>query len=171
VTPRQVAAVLLVGFYLACLAFGPTGALPAGAALLPPSLAHPLGTDELGRDMLLALLQAGRGSLLVAAVATLVALLLGAAVGVLAAIAPPLLDEALMRLAEVVSSRCWRANTSVRPGRWARRRGRWRGAICCRTWQRRCWPVPASSSVARFWRRRRSPSSGWATRRLAVGGA
>jgi peptide/nickel transport system permease protein len=103
-TAQRIAAVLLVGFYLACLVFGPAGALPAGVAMVPPSFAHPLGTDELGRDMLLALLQAGRSSLLVAAVAALVALLLGAAVGVLAAIAPPLLDEALMRLAEVVAS-------------------------------------------------------------------
>jgi peptide/nickel transport system permease protein len=104
VTSRQVAAVLLLGVYGACLVFGPGGAVPAGAAMLPPSFAHPLGTDEIGRDMLLALLQAGRSSLLVASVATLVALLLGAAVGVLAAIAPPVLDEALMRLAEVVAS-------------------------------------------------------------------
>ncbi|WP_198368440.1 ABC transporter permease subunit [Roseomonas rosulenta] len=103
-TARRLAVLLLLAFYAACLVFAPAGALPAHAALLPPSLAHPLGTDELGRDMLLALLQAGRSSLLVAGVTTAVALVLGLGAGVGAAIGPPLLDEVLMRLAEIVAS-------------------------------------------------------------------
>ncbi|CAH0200120.1 ABC transporter permease [Roseomonas sp. CECT 9278] len=103
-TARGAAAAVLVAFYGACLVFGPAGALPGHAALQPPSIAHPLGTDDLGRDMLAAILQAGRGSLLVAAVATVLALLLGLAAGLAAGIGPPLLDQALMRLAEIVSS-------------------------------------------------------------------
>lgn len=103
-TARGAAAAMLVAFYAACLAFAPEGVLPAHGAMLPPSPAHPLGTDDLGRDMLMALLQGGRGSLLVASVATALALLLGLAAGLAAGLGPPLLDEALMRLAEIVAS-------------------------------------------------------------------
>lgn len=95
---------LVVAFYAAALVFAPGGALPAHTALQAPSFAHPLGTDDLGRDMLTALLQGGRTSLAVASVATALALLLGLGIGLLAAIGPPLLDEALMRLAEIVAS-------------------------------------------------------------------
>lgn len=106
-TARHVALALLVALYLACLLLAPGGSLatlPSGAALLPPSPAHPLGTDDLGRDLLAAVLQGGRTSLAVAAAATLLALLLGVAVGLLAGLGPPALDEAAMRLAEVVAS-------------------------------------------------------------------
>ncbi|HSM89131.1 MAG TPA: hypothetical protein VLT56_03830, partial [Desulfobacterales bacterium] len=45
--------------------------------LSPPSLAHPLGTDELGRDMLTRTLHGGRISLIVGVFAMLVAVTLG----------------------------------------------------------------------------------------------
>ena len=45
--------------------------------LSPPSLAHPLGTDELGRDMLTRTLYGGRVSLIVGVFAMLVAVTLG----------------------------------------------------------------------------------------------
>ncbi len=97
----------LVALYLACAIFAPGGAmhdLPPHPPLLPPTLAHPFGTDDLGRDMLAAALQGGRTSLGVAAMATLLALALGVAVGVAAAIAGGALDDALMRGAEIVAS-------------------------------------------------------------------
>ncbi len=49
-----------------------------------PSLAHPFGTDQLGRDMLARMMAGGRISLLVGIVAMLLALFLGSLVGVLA---------------------------------------------------------------------------------------
>ena len=49
--------------------------------LAAPSLHHPLGTDELGRDLLLRLLEGGRVSLLVGIVAALAAAGLGTAIG------------------------------------------------------------------------------------------
>lgn len=52
--------------------------------LLPPSRAHWLGTDELGRDVLSRLLHAARPSLTVAMLATLVSLLVGIPLGALA---------------------------------------------------------------------------------------
>jgi peptide/nickel transport system permease protein len=107
VTSHRVALALLIGIYAACLVLAPAGAmpsLPVYAALQAPSLAHPLGTDDLGRDMVALLLQGGRTSLAVAAAAAALALLLGLGLGLLAGIGPPLVDEALMRLAELVAS-------------------------------------------------------------------
>lgn len=106
-TAQRMALGLLVALYLACLILAPAGSLatlPGGAPLLSPRLGHPLGTDDLGRDMLAALLQGGRNSLAVAAVATALALGLGLMAGLLAGLGPPLLDEAMMRLGEITAS-------------------------------------------------------------------
>ena len=67
---------------------------------LPPSLAHPLGTDDLGRDLLLRLLQGGRISLLVGIVAALVAAVIGTAIGLLAGYFGGKLDAILMRFTD-----------------------------------------------------------------------
>ncbi len=68
----------------------------------PPSAAHPLGTDELGRDILLRLLHGARVSLLVAVSVALGATALGTAIGLVAALRGGWVDAALMRLAETV---------------------------------------------------------------------
>jgi len=68
----------------------------------PPSADHPLGTDELGRDLLLRLLYGGRVSLLVGIVAALGAAIIGTAIGLLAGYYGGLLDALLMRLADGV---------------------------------------------------------------------
>jgi peptide/nickel transport system permease protein len=67
-----------------------------------PTLAHPLGTDELGRDLLLRLLYGGRVSLLVGAAAAGVAAVIGTAVGVAAGYFGGRLDVLLMRLTDGV---------------------------------------------------------------------
>jgi peptide/nickel transport system permease protein len=64
------------------------------------SVAHPLGTDESGRDLLARLMAGGRVSLTVGAVATAVALLLGTLVGGLAGWRRGWLDALLMRLTD-----------------------------------------------------------------------
>lgn len=66
----------------------------------PPSVAHLLGTDELGRDLLSRISYAGQLSLGVAAGATIVSLVLGTVWGLLAASGRRWVDEVLMRLAE-----------------------------------------------------------------------
>jgi peptide/nickel transport system permease protein len=66
----------------------------------PPSADHPLGTDELGRDVLLRLLHGARVSLAVGLAAALAATLIGTAVGLYAAWRGGWVDAALMRLAD-----------------------------------------------------------------------
>lgn len=70
--------------------------------LAPPSLAHPLGTDELGRDLLLRLIEGGRISLLVGLVAAIAAAGLGTAIGLVAGYRGGRLDALLMRLTDGV---------------------------------------------------------------------
>lgn len=77
---------------------------PAAIALLdrfaPPSAAHPLGTDELGRDVLVRLLHGGRVSLFVGVAAALAAGVIGTAVGLVSGYAGGRVDAALMRLTD-----------------------------------------------------------------------
>jgi len=67
-----------------------------------PSAAHPLGTDELGRDMLARLLEGGRVSLFVGVTAALAAAGLGTMIGLPAGYFGGRLDAALMRLTDAV---------------------------------------------------------------------
>jgi len=67
-----------------------------------PSAAHPLGRDELGRDILLRLLYGARVSLAVGVGVALGATLLGTTVGLAAAWFGGWVDAALMRLADTL---------------------------------------------------------------------
>ncbi len=67
---------------------------------LGPSSAHPMGTDNLGRDMLAQVLSGGRISIAVGIAAMLLSLLVGTFVGLLAGYFRPL-DGALMRLTDL----------------------------------------------------------------------
>ncbi|MFD0857709.1 ABC transporter permease [Roseovarius aquimarinus] len=67
------------------------------------SLAHPLGTDQLGRDMLARLMAGGRLSLATGFAAMAVALLVGAGVGIAAGLSRRL-DAPLMRLTDLFLS-------------------------------------------------------------------
>jgi peptide/nickel transport system permease protein len=64
----------------------------------PPSLAHPLGTDELGRDLFVRLLYGGRVSLTVAIIAALFAAVIGTLVGLISGYYGGLVDRLLMRI-------------------------------------------------------------------------
>ncbi len=68
----------------------------------PPSAAHPLGTDELGRDVLLRLLYGGRVSLTVGIAAALASACVGTGIGLLAGFHGGRLDALLMRLTDAV---------------------------------------------------------------------
>lgn len=79
----------------------PNGLGSAGAPL-PPSVKHPLGTDDLGRDVLSRLLYGGRASLAIAIVATLGTAALGISLGMVAGFFGGKVDACIMRLTEVV---------------------------------------------------------------------
>ncbi len=74
------------------------------ARLESPSLAHPLGTDDLGQDLLARILYGGRISLAVGFTAMLVAVGLGVLVGSVAGMAGGKLDAALMWLTDLFLS-------------------------------------------------------------------
>jgi peptide/nickel transport system permease protein len=69
-----------------------------------PSAAHPLGTDDLGQDLLARMLYGGRISLAVGVVATLIALSLGVLVGAVAGYHGGATDHTLMRLTDLFLS-------------------------------------------------------------------
>lgn len=69
-----------------------------------PSLAHPMGTDSLGRDLATRILFGGRVSLSVGVLAALLAIIVGAVVGVAAGFYGGLVDGAAMRLVDVLLS-------------------------------------------------------------------
>lgn len=72
------------------------------ARYAPPSAAHPLGTDELGRDVALRLLYGGRVSLLVGLSTALIAAVIGAVIGLAAGYYGGWPDALLMRLTDTV---------------------------------------------------------------------
>jgi peptide/nickel transport system permease protein len=70
--------------------------------LQPPSLAHPLGTDQLGRDMLSRLMVGARVSMRIGVVVVAISLVIGTTVGVVSGYLGGWVDEALMRLVDVL---------------------------------------------------------------------
>ncbi|MXG26993.1 ABC transporter permease [Streptomyces sp. YIM 132580] len=72
--------------------------------LHPPSWAHPFGTDDVGRDLLLRCVYGLRVSLLVGLVAALTATVIGTAIGALAAAFGGWTDRIVMRLVDTFSS-------------------------------------------------------------------
>ncbi len=101
--------VALAGASLLAPVFEMAMGLDANAADLfnrfkPPSLIHPLGTDELGRDLFLRLLYGGRVSLLVGVVAAIFATVIGTAVGLTAGYFGGRTDAFLMRVTDGVIS-------------------------------------------------------------------
>ncbi|MFJ4716296.1 ABC transporter permease [Streptomyces sp. NPDC088785] len=79
-------------------------AVDLAAKLQPPSWAHPFGTDDVGRDLLLRCVYGLRVSLLVGVVAAAVATVVGTAVGALAGALGGWTDRAVMRVVDVFSS-------------------------------------------------------------------
>ena len=70
--------------------------------LHPPSREYPLGTDQLGRDILSRLLVGARISLSIGVVVVSISLMIGTAVGVVSGYLGGWVDEALMRIVDIV---------------------------------------------------------------------
>ncbi|MFH9173656.1 ABC transporter permease [Streptomyces albogriseolus] len=79
-------------------------AVDLAAKLEPPSWAHPFGTDDVGRDLLLRCVYGLRVSLLVGVVAALTATVIGTAVGAAAGALGGWADCLVMRLVDTLSS-------------------------------------------------------------------
>jgi peptide/nickel transport system permease protein len=71
------------------------------ASSQPPSAEHPMGTDDLGRDMLARVIYGGRISLSVGFVAMLIAMIVGTTIGLLAGYVKRL-DNLLMRFTDMM---------------------------------------------------------------------
>src|ERR1700733_3198911 len=102
-------AVVLLAMVLA-VAFGPLlwrvqiNDIDFAAQLQGPSWAHPMGTDDLGQDLLARMLYGGRISLAVGLAAMSVSVVVGTIVGALAGMSRGLLDSALVWLIDLFLS-------------------------------------------------------------------
>ncbi len=79
--------------------------IPADGNLIksfPPSLEHPMGTDEQGRDLFARVLQGGRISLTVGVITTIVALLVGVSYGAIAGYLGGKIDNVMMRIVDML---------------------------------------------------------------------
>jgi len=74
------------------------------AKLKGPTWSHPLGTDDLGQDILARMLYGGRISLAVGIVAMLIAISIGTAIGATSGYVGGTLDHTLMRLTDMFLS-------------------------------------------------------------------
>lgn len=69
-----------------------------------PTLAHWLGTDDYGRDVLVRLMYAGRVSMLIGILSTVLSIALGAVVGVISGYFGGWVDAIIMRVADLLMS-------------------------------------------------------------------
>ena len=101
---------VLLGLMLAMVLFGPLvwrlaiNDIDFTARLATPSLKHPLGTDDLGQDLLARMLYGGRISMAVGLAAMTMAIFVGVLIGAVAGISRGSVDAALMWLTDLFLS-------------------------------------------------------------------
>ncbi len=100
--------VVLIAALSLCAAFAPwiaphdPNAMDLDADLQGPSFSHPLGRDELGRDILSRLIYGTRASLLVGIIVVAVSMVIGVLLRALAGYAGGWVDNSLMRVVDVL---------------------------------------------------------------------
>ena len=105
--PIGIVGALIVGFNVFIALFGPyiwtldPDGL-AGTRLQDPSWAHPMGTDELGRDTLARIIHGAQVSLQVGMISVSIAFFLGVTLGLLAGFFGGWLDTVLMRFVDLM---------------------------------------------------------------------
>ena len=82
----------------------PVNEIDFKAKLRTPSWSHPLGTDDLGQDLLARMLYGGRISLAVGIVAMLIAISIGTAIGATTGYVGGTVDHTLMRITDMFLS-------------------------------------------------------------------
>jgi peptide/nickel transport system permease protein len=102
------AAVAALGLLVFLAAFGPliwtknATAVDVGSSLLPPSRAHPMGTDSIGRDVFARFNEGARISLAVGVAVVVVGAIFGGVAGVVAGASPGWVDAMLMRIMDAI---------------------------------------------------------------------
>jgi len=97
----------MLGIMVLAVLFGPfvyrvpINEIDFKAKLKTPSWAHPMGTDDLGQDVLARMLYGGRISRAVGVAAMLIAITVGTAVGALSGQAGGVVDHTLMRVTDL----------------------------------------------------------------------
>jgi peptide/nickel transport system permease protein len=105
-SPTFVAGAIMVGVWVIC-AIGYTHLTPQDpfavnllGKLQPPSSAHLLGTDKLGRDVLSRVIAGARGVLVIAPLATLLGTAAGTDIGLVTGYFGGIVDESIMRVVD-----------------------------------------------------------------------
>lgn len=99
-----IAMLILVAIFAPMLAPYAADVMGVGGRLAPPSLAHPFGTDEFGRDVLSRVVLGSRLTLMVGLSVVSLASSIGILLGLVAAYAAGFTEKVLMRMVDVVFS-------------------------------------------------------------------
>jgi peptide/nickel transport system permease protein len=97
------ASLVVLSLFAGLIASHPPEAI-VGIPLLPPSGEFPLGTDEVGRDLLSRILYGGRAELFISLSASLLAAVAGVVIGLLVGLRGGFSDTAAMRGVEIIYS-------------------------------------------------------------------
>ncbi|MDB5660131.1 MAG: ddpC 1 [Cypionkella sp.] len=100
---------VLTAAILLFITFGPLvtpnpNLLAVQAKFLPPSLAHPMGTDNLGRDLLARAAQGTRAAVLIAVAVVALSSVIGALLGVIAGLLGGWIDRAILIIFDIISA-------------------------------------------------------------------
>jgi peptide/nickel transport system permease protein len=102
-----IAGLIIVSVFVLAVVFAPyiapySPTLKSGISFSAPSLAHLLGTNDIGVDILSELIYAGRVSLMVGIIAAALVLVVGSIVGLVSGFFGGVVDEVLMRVTDTV---------------------------------------------------------------------
>ncbi len=95
---------IALGVFAPLLPIGDPEAIGAGPRLSPPSTEFPLGTDNLGRPMMARIFEGILLTFVLSTIAVLIAGVVGAVIGMIAAYVHHVLDEVISRFADMLFS-------------------------------------------------------------------
>jgi peptide/nickel transport system permease protein len=105
--PGAIAGIIVLGLIVLAAILAPLSPYSPTASniperLQPPSLQHPFGTDQLGRDLLTRCLYGGRVSLMVGFLVVVITMVIGIPVGAIAGYFGGAVDNVLMRVTDAM---------------------------------------------------------------------